>query len=582
MKHLLGLRALLPLSIFSVFVVVLSISVFMSITKSVEDLRAQSLQNLRQNILNVTHIAERTIEGDSQILEDSITQLGTNPLVESVAVIRPDGIIVFGSNFSWREERAAMVVPLFIPSAFQQAQKTRQTIVEYNEEAQTYIGLMSFSYPEKTASLRSLKKGVIFLSYNISAIVGNARISAIYQRLPDMVLMLVLAIILMRILHRYVVVPIETIKVASANIGEGRFNAEIKPTGPAEIKDLTRSFNRMNKQLSETISELDDRTQQIQGILDNTFDGIITINTSGIILSFNATAESMFQLDAKAVIGKKVNMLMPSFYADQHDQFVDNYVKGKDARIIGIGREVQGQRNDGSVFPLDLAVTMVESTGEKIFIGIVRDITERKDKEKEVESIQKSLFAANERLEKLVRTDGLTGVYNRRFFDESIATEFNRAMRSGHPVALLLFDVDFFKKYNDRYGHIDGDQCLINIAQAAKLLFQRSGEIVTRYGGEEFAVIVPNASIDEAEKSAWILQKKIEDLQIEHLDSPHSHFVTVSIGVASVVPTLHKTTKDLVLYADSALYRAKENGRNQVATHAEYPSPKIVYSSRSS
>lgn len=164
--------------------------------------------------------------------------------------------------------------------------------------------------------------------------------------------------------------------------------------------------------------------------------------------------------------------------------------------------------------------------------------------------------------------DSLTGLRNRRAFDDRIGEEWRRAIRGAYPVSLLFVDVDFFKLYNDAYGHRAGDKCLIKIAQAMEKDFVRGGEFVARYGGEEFVVLLPNTDLNEAEKSAAHLLKAVQNLQIEHKQSSVSAYVTVSIGIASLAPVQNMNKDDLIEMADSALYAAKHAGRNQCAVYS--------------
>ncbi|WP_170826935.1 sensor domain-containing diguanylate cyclase [Magnetovibrio blakemorei] len=165
--------------------------------------------------------------------------------------------------------------------------------------------------------------------------------------------------------------------------------------------------------------------------------------------------------------------------------------------------------------------------------------------------------------------DSLTKLRNRRAFDDRIGEEWRRAIRGAYPVSLLFVDVDFFKLYNDEYGHRTGDKCLIKIAQAMEKDFVRAGEFVARYGGEEFVVLLPNTDLSGAEKSAMHLLKAVQGLQIEHKQSSVSAYVTVSIGIASLVPVQNMNKDDLVEMADSALYAAKHAGRNQCAVYTD-------------
>lgn len=163
--------------------------------------------------------------------------------------------------------------------------------------------------------------------------------------------------------------------------------------------------------------------------------------------------------------------------------------------------------------------------------------------------------------------DALTELNNRRAFDDRMDEEWRRAVRGEYSLALLFVDVDFFKLYNDAYGHRAGDKCLIAIAQAMEKEFVRGGEFVARYGGEKFVVLLPNTDLSEAEKSAKHLLEAIHALRIEHKKSTASPYVTVSIGVAAVLPVQNMNKGDLVEMADSALYNAKHAGRNQCAVY---------------
>lgn len=159
-------------------------------------------------------------------------------------------------------------------------------------------------------------------------------------------------------------------------------------------------------------------------------------------------------------------------------------------------------------------------------------------------------------------TDGLTGVANRRLFDEGLKQEWLRNQRMGRPLSLLLVDIDHFKHYNDAYGHVEGDRCLAAIAQAISYHCRRSGEMVARYGGEEFAVILPNVGLPEAAHIADSLLADISALY-DRGNPDLKQTVTVSIGFACTVPRQGEQPERFVIQADEALYRAKRAGRNQ-------------------
>jgi diguanylate cyclase (GGDEF)-like protein len=175
------------------------------------------------------------------------------------------------------------------------------------------------------------------------------------------------------------------------------------------------------------------------------------------------------------------------------------------------------------------------------------------------------LREANSRLEALSRSDPLTGLANRRHFDAVKEVEFRRAQRQGHPLSVLMCDVDFFKRYNDAYGHAMGDQCLQTVAQALKDTFGRAGELPARIGGEEFAVLLPGIDAEHAHMAAERLRREIAARAIPHSGSDVAPHVTLSIGLAQLDTAVMDRFDLLLQRADEALYRAKSNGRNQIA-----------------
>jgi diguanylate cyclase (GGDEF)-like protein len=177
---------------------------------------------------------------------------------------------------------------------------------------------------------------------------------------------------------------------------------------------------------------------------------------------------------------------------------------------------------------------------------------------------QLTLKLQSDLLRKLVFLDGLTGVYNRRYFDQQLATEWARAGRSHAPLSILMIDVDFFKLYNDRYGHQAGDDCLRQIATALKISLKRPADLVARYGGEEFSCILPETAFDDAMILAKELEARIHALRIPHEASTVVSFITVSIGLATQTVDSIGDAQALVHLADDQLYQSKQDGRARV------------------
>jgi len=184
---------------------------------------------------------------------------------------------------------------------------------------------------------------------------------------------------------------------------------------------------------------------------------------------------------------------------------------------------------------------------------------------------QKNLADANIELQKLAALDGLTGIANRRRFDETMRTEWQRGQRDKQPLSLLLCDIDFFKLYNDSFGHLTGDLCLKKAAAVMTEHLKRPADLAARYGGEEFAIVLPETPLAGALQVAEACRRHLENLQIDNPQAAPLPVVTMSIGVASVVPSPSSTIEQLIDEADRALYAAKRAGRNQVFNGADLP-----------
>lgn len=175
------------------------------------------------------------------------------------------------------------------------------------------------------------------------------------------------------------------------------------------------------------------------------------------------------------------------------------------------------------------------------------------------------LQEANFKLESLSTLDGLTGIPNRRSFDDYIEMSIKSCTRLNKPISLIMADIDFFKGYNDNYGHLKGDDCLINVAKSISLSVKRPLDFVTRYGGEEFAVILPETDEEGAKIIAEIIRKNVEELEIAHKSSDVSAYVTLSLGITTKSSSIQYSKNELIEHADKALYNSKSNGRNQVS-----------------
>jgi len=221
--------------------------------------------------------------------------------------------------------------------------------------------------------------------------------------------------------------------------------------------------------------------------------------------------------------------------------------------------ECRVRKRNGEYLWVEAALRVVHDPGAGVpsgILNIVRDISERKRSEQQLQDAYRAVEA-------LALTDGLTGLANRRRFDQYLATEWRRGMRARQPLSLLMLDVDLFKAYNDSYGHQRGDSCLKQIAESCMDVVSRPGDLVARFGGEEFVVTMPNTESEGAMQVAEEICEALRSRRLPHNGSPLG-IVTTSIGCATLVPAFGKHAPDLIAIADYALYAAKHNGRNQV------------------
>jgi diguanylate cyclase (GGDEF)-like protein/PAS domain S-box-containing protein len=191
-------------------------------------------------------------------------------------------------------------------------------------------------------------------------------------------------------------------------------------------------------------------------------------------------------------------------------------------------------------------------------IGFMFDISERKKTEEQLANLRKEL-------EEMSYKDGLTDVANRRMFDSVLELEWSNARRSRQPLSLIMLDIDHFKEYNDHYGHIQGDDCLIRVAKVLTTAATRSRDFIARFGGEEFVLVLPETDADAAAKIAERCRQLIFKAQIPHANSPVSEVVTISVGVGTILPSHQDEPMAFVEATDKKLYLAKQQGRNRIA-----------------
>ncbi|MEE9912113.1 MAG: diguanylate cyclase [Deltaproteobacteria bacterium] len=294
---------------------------------------------------------------------------------------------------------------------------------------------------------------------------------------------------------------------------------------------------------------------ELSQIINTSIDGMYLVYQDFTVKRINAALLTFLDMSEADAIGKKCFELTPCSWCNTPECSLTKLLRGKKRIELDIGR----MRKDGVHVPFMYTATPFRGIDGAV-IGMVarfKDITERKYAEN-------MLKEANERLERLSASDGLTQVANRRCFDQTIEREWKRLQRTKEPLSLIMSDVDFFKLFNDTYGHQGGDDCLKSVAKTLGETAQRGGDCVARYGGEEFAVILSATDEQGAFTVAEKIRQAVERLAMEHKKSSIAPWVTLSLGVATIIPTDTGTPELLIRRADEALYAAKSSGRNRV------------------
>ncbi len=345
--------------------------------------------------------------------------------------------------------------------------------------------------------------------------------------------------------------------------GDAYLNKEASPIHlMAQITAMER-IAKMRHQLHSS-------NRKIEMLLQAAPDGIISISERGIIQSINSAMERISGYRSDELMESPFTLLLPESLRGDYQQDFWRYIRGEEVKLLGMTMELEGQRKNGESYPIELSIGEVNEPDTHLFMVILRDITERKQAGEKLEQAQQELLEANVRLEQLTILDGLTGIANRRYFDISMEREFGVAKRENTTLGLIMCDIDLFKTYNDTLGHVAGDECIKQVAEAIQNSVRRPADVAARYGGEEFAIILPRTALSGALAMAKNIQEAIHEKNIPCATAEVDDRVTVSLGVCCINPEGGDTIPDFIKLADKALYQAKENGRNRI----EYVSDK--------
>jgi diguanylate cyclase (GGDEF)-like protein/PAS domain S-box-containing protein len=298
------------------------------------------------------------------------------------------------------------------------------------------------------------------------------------------------------------------------------------------------------------------QTERLRLIVNGMDEGLMIIEASGRIQFSNPACDRYLGYDRNELTGAALGQLLGPGVTQEYLAYFAAWSADPETVHPRGAREVQIRRRDGTARAMDLTLTPMYA-GEPLFIGLLHDITHHKQSETA--------------LQRAALLDPLTKIANRRHFDSFLDKEWLRAIRSGEPLSLVVIDVDHFKLYNDTLGHAAGDACLRKVAAALQSHALRPTDIAARYGGEEFVLLFAETAAATALKLAESIRAHIESIELPNPRSSTSAWLTVSVGVATIVPTQRDEVEAFFVAADRAMYQAKETGRNRVVAATDLP-----------
>ncbi|WP_341888363.1 diguanylate cyclase [Variovorax sp. YR752] len=332
---------------------------------------------------------------------------------------------------------------------------------------------------------------------------------------------------------------------------------EERPTrlgGVAGVRVDVTELVQQGQQLKQVNARLTESRAQLNAVIGTAMAAIVTLDARGEVLSANPATTTIFGWHEHELVGRDIGVLVPEPADGEPDPLSLLVQRGTSLRAAP--QDLRARRRDGQGVAVQLALSRLEIPGPARYVALFTDLSER-------EAYAQALRDANAQLAHLSETDALTGIANRRRLDRALHEEWQRSGRHGQPMALLIVDVDHFKRYNDSLGHPMGDECLRAIAQLLRKCVHRTGDLVARYGGEEFALLLPHTAAAEAMAVALACIEAVESAALPHPDSPLAAHLTLSVGVASAMAGAGVSAASLVEAADAAAYAAKRAGRRR-------------------
>ena len=369
-------------------------------------------------------------------------------------------------------------------------------------------------------------RGVVRITTSMNSVEEAVATSRSHAYQMAAVFLALIVIVTGLLVKRTIVHPINRVTTAMTSVARGNLNMSVPVLGRDEISSMAKSFNSMSQELRTTYEGLEEERDKLTTLVLSAHDGMVVTDRHGSIVMMNPSAVEILKKNADDIVLHGFNHLFGDSDVMRRAIDADGYIETRlDERTLQV-----------------LASTIRNHDGDIIgSAALIRDVTTEKNLQNE--------------LRQLAVSDALTGLFNRRHLDTCLIRELDRCKRYGHEISILMFDVDYFKQFNDEHGHDMGDRVLQYIADTVRRVIRKI-DIPCRYGGEEFVIILPETNIDSAMAVAERVRAAVE------ADSVDEKPVTISLGVATYPWIMANSPQQLIEAADKALYEAKQAGRN--------------------
>jgi diguanylate cyclase (GGDEF)-like protein/PAS domain S-box-containing protein len=351
---------------------------------------------------------------------------------------------------------------------------------------------------------------------------------------------------------------------AEATRFEGRLRS---PDGTFRHLEWTLHPDPAHRTLCVLARDLTDRMRQHERFrlaIQSSPCAMVVANETGTIVMANRETERLFGYDSGELVGQSIEILVPDAARTQHRRDRERYWDAPQVRPMGRHRDLIAQRRDGTTMPVEIGLNPVAASEGNLVVSAIVDLTERKLAEQLVAEQSREIEAVNSQLKELAATDALTALWNRRAFLDHLGFQKEFALRTSRPLSLLILDIDYFKAYNDQYGHLAGDEVMRQLARILRDTARRS-DYVARLGGEEFGIVLPETDPAGSIRLGERFRRATEDA------SWPQRSITISVGATTAVFARPQDRPDsewisqVLTEADRALYHSKDQGRNRVS-----------------